>query len=372
MVFLSLQHEAFGLDISDLSLKIARLKRKGRFYQLRSWGKQQVPDGVIEEGEVKDPEKLSQFLRSALSQVWGEKIRTKYVVASLPEEKAYLEVIQMPRMPKEELENAVRFEVENHIPLAIEEVYLDFKVLEPLQDNLDHLDILIAALPKEIVDPYLASLKAVGLRPLALEIESEATARALVENQISPTPLLLLDLGATRTGFIIFSGNSVRLTSSIRIAGGELTRAIARKLEISGKEAEKIKKKWGLNQNIKLKLKNGFQKEIKKGEIFRILEPALKNLINEIKKYLNYYQSHASHEHLPPNGQAVEMILLAGGGAQLKGLASFLQQELQITTRLANPFINLPSQPNIPALAIPEALGYATALGLAMRGISGD
>lgn len=175
---LNLKPEAFGLDISDLSLKIVKLKKKGKFFSLSSFGETEIKPGIISGGEIKDGKALSKMISLALKNVSGEKLKTKYVVASLPEEKSFLQVIQLPRMKEEELKKAVYFEAENYVPLPIDRVYLDSQIVPPLTNHLDHLDVLIAALPKKTVDPYLSSLKEAGLQPIFFEIESQAIARA--------------------------------------------------------------------------------------------------------------------------------------------------------------------------------------------------
>ncbi len=176
------------MDISDLSLKIANLGRKGDNFPLVSFSEEVIPKGVIEAGEIKNEDLLAKIIKEGIKNAKGQKIKTKYVVCSLPEEKSYIRLIQMPKMKEEEIAGAVRFEAENHIPVPIEDVYLDFQVIQPLYNHLDHLDILIAALPKKIVDPYILSLKKAGLLPKALEIESSAIARALIKNEMSPFP----------------------------------------------------------------------------------------------------------------------------------------------------------------------------------------
>ena len=170
-------------------------------------------------------------------------MRTRYVVASLPEEKSFLQVIQLPKMPEEQLKSSIRFEAENYIPLPIEDVYIDFHIIQPFRNHLDHFDILIAALPKTVVDPYVESIKKAGLIPLALEIESQAVSRALVKNEISPFSVLLIDLGATRTSFIVFSGYSLRFTSSISVSANDLTGSISKVMNVSIEEAENLKQK---------------------------------------------------------------------------------------------------------------------------------
>ena len=185
--FLTLKPEAFGLDISDLSLKIVKLKKKKNLLSLASFGEMEITPGIIEGGEVKKEEELAKVIKEAISKVKGEKIKTKYVVCSLPEEKAFLQIIQMPLMKEEELKKAIYFEVENYIPLPIGQVYLDYQIVKPVLNHLDHFDVLIVALPKKIVDSYLSSLKKANLWPVVLEIESQAIARALIKNEVLPS-----------------------------------------------------------------------------------------------------------------------------------------------------------------------------------------
>lgn len=359
--FLTLKPEAFGLDISDLSLKIIQLKKTRNFFDLVSFGETEIKPGIIKGGEIKDEKALIQILKKALTETKGGKLKTKYVVASLPEEKAFLQVIQMPKMKEEELKSAVIYEAENYIPLPIEEVYLDSQIVPPAYNHLDHLDVLITALPKKTVDSYLSSLKKAGLKPVAFEIESQAIARALIKNEITTFPFLLLDLGATRTGFIVFSGYSLRFTSSIPVSSQSFTEIISRNLGVGLPKAEKLKIKYGIRTNA----------TTEGGKVFEAIIPALIDLIEQIKRYLHYYQTHAAHEHLPPGGKGVGKIFLCGGGTNLKGLPEFLTTELKIPVELGNPWINILADPSkgLAELPLERVLGYTTALGLALRGI---
>lgn len=374
---LTLKPEAFGLDISDLSLKIIKLKKKGKFFDLTCFAEEKIKPGIIKEGEIKKEEDLVKVIKNALTKVKGEKLKTKYVVASLPEEKAFLQVIQMPRLPEKDLKSAVIYESENYIPLPIEQVYLDSQIIPPVYNHLDHTDVLIAALPKKTVDPYLTCLKKAGLKLAALEIESLAITRALIKDEVTNRPVLLIDFGATRTGFIIFSGHSVRFTFSIPVSSYGFTETIAKNFNVDITEAEKLKIKYGLEEKVQLKMNNNFERKFKKGRVFEALIPPLIDLTQQIKKYLHYYQTHSSHEHLPLNDKSITKILICGGGAKMKGLAFFLSDQLKIPVEIGNPWINiLPSkiQPKEQALIYEkeESLGYTTALGLALRGVKRD
>ncbi len=373
--FLTLKHETFGLDISNLSLKIVKLKKRGKFLRLASFEEAEISPGMIKKGEIQDEESLVKIIKETLSKVKGEKLRTKYVVVSLPEERSFSQVIQMPKMKEEELKSAVQFEAENYIPLPIDEVYLDFQVIRPVYNHLDHLDILITALPKKTVDSYVHCLKKAGLIPQVLEVESQAIARALVKNETSRVPLLLIDFGKSNTSFILFSGYSIRFTCSLPISSHQLTQAISQALKVDLKQAEKLKMKYDLKKR---------EKDAQSEKILQAMTPVLTDLIKQTKEYLSFYRTHSSHEHLSPpkkaearpqagrsDGKGVKKILLCGGGANLKGFTDFLSQELKIPVEIGSPWVNIlaKSQKKAPQLSQEKSLSYTTALGLALRGI---
>src|SRR3989339_2255637 len=101
--FLELDPESFGLDISDRSLKFARLKKKGRFFKLISWGETELKEGIIKDGEILDEAGLAEAIKRGMEKIKGFPLDTKNVIACLPESKAFLQVIKMPRMAKKDL-----------------------------------------------------------------------------------------------------------------------------------------------------------------------------------------------------------------------------------------------------------------------------
>ena len=363
MEFLSLKTEAFGLDVSELSLKIIKLKKRGGFFEPASFGEARIDPGLIKKGEVADEDSLAAVIKKALAGVKGEKLGTRRVVASLPEEKAFLQVIQMPKMPKERIKKAVFFEAENYIPMPIGEVYLDSQIIPAPEGGLDHFDVLIAGVPKKTVNSYVSCFKKAGLVVEALEVESQAVSRALVKGGFSPSPLLLVDIGATRTSLIIFSGHSLRFTSSVAFSSESLTAAIARSLKVTREKAEELKIRHGVAGG-----RSGTAKKISGATA-----PLLAEFAGQIGKYLNYYQTHSGHEHLPSDSEgAAVKVVLCGGGANFKGLADFLSSELLLAVELGNPWVNILPAPlkKVPRISFKKSLGYATALGLALRGVS--
>lgn len=359
---LTLHPPAFGLDISDLSFKFVYLKKAGKKVSIAAFGEHAIPEGVVVEGEVKKEEALVSLLQAYFKSQAAKKVRTPYVVASLPEQKAFLQVIQLPKMDSQDLGVAASFQAENYIPYPVDTVYIDSQFIEPLKDSFNHADVLLASLPKATVDSYVSCLAKAGLVPRVLEIESLAVARALIPKGVSFVPLLLVDLGATRTTFLIFAGRSLRFTASVPIGSAQFTLEISQGLHLPLSKGEQLKKKYGLS-------KNGAKQG---ATVFAALSPVAEAVAGHIQKYIDYYASHALHQHLQKEERQVQKVVLAGGGANLLGLPEFLEKTLKVQVEIGDPWINVmkESSRDIPALPLTDALRYTTALGLALRGLA--
>ncbi len=205
--FLTLEPESFGLEISESYLRIIKFKKniKG-FLKLSSWAEQELKPGIIEKGELKkEPEFLNSLL-SLLQKVKGDPLKTKYIVVSLEEERAFLQAIKLPEMETKFLEKAVYFEAENYIPLKKEEACMDFEVISKTE-------VLIAAYPKKIVLPFLNSIKKAGLIVSALETQSQSITRALINKD---QDYLIVDCQKEKIVILVYSKKTIRFTFTLR------------------------------------------------------------------------------------------------------------------------------------------------------------
>ena len=257
-------------------------------------------------------------------------------------------------MTREELAGAVSFEIENYIPLTVDKVYFDFQEIPSAAKEANHTHVLINVMPKPIVDSYTACLKKAGLIPCVLEVESQANVRSLLKNAKESSNIIFLDLGKDTTTFVIYSGGSIKFSSSLPVSSEQITKAIADNLNISAGEAENAKVKHGLGKD---------------SEIIKAAGPILRELVAQIEKYINFYQERFSS---PPtdglaSSSAIEKIVLSGGGANLKKLPDFLSKELKIPVELGNPLENIVPAKKSAQIPQNKLLSFTTVLGLAIR-----
>ncbi|MBI2054928.1 MAG: type IV pilus assembly protein PilM [Candidatus Sungbacteria bacterium] len=343
-----------GLDISDRTVKFIRFSRHRLRVKVESYGSVAIEEGVVVGGEIKKPEILVPQL-AALKLQSGGIFRGRFVVASLPEEKSFLRIIQVPRVKVEKLQNAVRWELEGNIPIAPEEIYFDYEAVPSLDEKPDHFDVLTIAFPRTIVDTYVSVLRQAGFIPLALELESQSIARALVDRKDLSTPRVFVDIGASRTSFVLVGGGTIILTSTIQLSGVEFNKAIMRALNVSYEEAEEIKKKDGLREDV-----NG-------GKVAVVLKPFLETLSDEIEKQIEFYRDHLSEHH--GTSRDIESIVLTGGDSSLIGLDAYLARALKKPVLMANSFASLGTAfgDYMPPITQKDAMQFTTAIGLALR-----
>lgn len=357
-MILNHQKFPFGIDLSDLSVKVAQLeKEKGRLV-LGCYSRTEIPEETINKGEISQEKEthLIEILKRAVTETRGEAPKTKKCIVSLPEAESFVDVVSLPKMKKNEIAEAVNWEAEAHIPFKIEDVYLDWQIIKPLRPEAGKMSVLIGAMPKKIVNDYLRILKSAQLQPIAFEIESIATARSLIKNSFAPEPVMIVDFGSKRTSFIIFSGQTIIFTASSTFSNKNFIQKIAQALNIKPQEAFDLKVKKGL------RLKD-------RPELKEVMEDELTELILTIQKYLEYFHSHPTPQHC--RQPLIKKIITCGGGANLAGLDEFLEDKLKISVQTGNPWVNILEPPlaEVPELPYEESVAFTTALGLALRGL---
>jgi type IV pilus assembly protein PilM len=358
--FLKPKIQAFGIDLSDFSIKIIDFEKKAGKISLASFGRQDIIPGVIEEGEIKKEEELVELIKKAAKEVQGAPLADSYCIASLPETESFVRVLQLPLMEKTEVSEAIKWEIETNIPLGLNEIYYDWQIIDPPAGaGQQCLNILVGVLPKKIVDPYLNVLKKAELRPIVFEIESMAISRALLKDGGCEKPTMIIDLGAKKTSLMIFYGQAVYLTASLPVSNSSFITTLSTKLHLGKEQAKQLKFQQGLN----------FEDD--QDKVFQALKPSLDELIEKIKGYIDFFQSHAVTSPGEQNTR-VDQILLCGGGAKFLNFDSFLERELQIPVTIGKPWLNaFPSErPRLSTFDKSESLAYTTAIGLALRGLN--
>lgn len=344
--------DVFGLDLSDLSVKVVNLKNNGTSEYVSSFSSVPFPNGAIVDGEILQKEQVVSIIKKAIESARPEKLKTKKVICSLPETKAFLRIISVPEMSPDELTEAIKWEMEANIPLPLDQVYYDWQTIPgTLMGEKGKIDLIVVAIAKSVVEQAIEVLESAGLDPVGLEIESIAQARSLLLEKDEKSTVLIVDIGDRRTSFSIAKGGVPSFTSSMPLCGQSFTDAISKGMNISFEEAEKIK------------INNGIGDIVKSDALFKLTEPILQNFVQEIERSMDFYVTGLKYS------EKIDKIIICGGGANTKGLLDYLLSKIGQQIEIGNPWVNIQAGKDPLAINEKQTLQYSTAIGLALKGL---
>lgn len=341
---------AVGVDISDRSVKFARLGFHGADLRLQDFAEEMLPPEIVKRGEIKNEVALTKFLQGI-----KEKYKLEHVAAALPEEQAYLLLLKSPVERKSEIYDNIELQLEEHVPIPATEAILDYGIVSSPTPEKKYFEVAVSVLPRNVVESYTRVFAGAGLKLSLLRIEACALARSLIADGDNGT-YLIIDFGKTRTGFAIVSNQLARFSSTTGVGGDDLVAAVGKALNVREDEAREIKEKQGLLKT-------------EKQEVYSALAPTLSALQDEIRKHYNWWEGHRDDGDI--KHEKIGKIIMCGGDANIPGLVEYLSADLEIPVQLGNPWLNIGSfNDYIPPIPFNHSLRYAVALGLGIMGLN--
>lgn len=343
-----LEKNFFGLDFNNSCLKILGLKKKGDFYQVTGWGEKKITKGVIDSFEIKNKEVFKEIFEDLCLGMEG--FVSGSAVVSVPENKVFIRVIEMPLLMDSEVEKVIRWETENNIPVSIDSVYFDWQILDKKEKVMS---VLVVAIAKKIIDNYLEILDYIGIEAVVFEPESIATGRSLLQEKDSNC-LAILDIGKENSSLSFYQKGFPIFTTSYSISGDSFTDLAMKFLKLDIEEAESYKLRIGLGRNL-----------AEKKEAYEIFSPALNSLVKETQRAIDFFNNNL--KGISAKEEVVNKIIICGGGSNLNGLDAFLTINLKMEVVQYNPWEKVLLKNSLPPLSHEKSQSFCTVIGLALR-----
>ncbi len=339
-----------GVDVSDTSLKYIQFERPSGYSDaliVKQWGDITVPPGVVERGSVHDATQLAAVLTEM-----RERTKAQYIRMSLPEERAYLfETTIDAKIPQSEIRGVLDFRLEENVPLSPRDAYFDYVIVG--KDTETHARrVVVAVYAQSTIDSYYQACMDAKVIPLSFEIEAQAIARATVPKNDSNT-YMIVDFGKTRMGVGIVFDGTLMYTSTIEIAGVQMSQDMRAVLgDISESEITQIKNSRGL-----IETKDN-------AALAEVLRKYANSIAEELAIRIHYWHTRGNDRE----ERSIKKVIMCGGSVNLFGLPEFLSQKLEIPTERAHVWGNAFSLDTyVPEISRRYSYGYATAIGLALK-----
>ena len=344
------KRELVGLDIGAHAVKAVQLRRVRGGLELQHLGLAPLGPDTIVDGVIMD----SNAVIGAVDEIFkSNQIKTKDVAVAVSGHSVIVKTIRVPKMKQQELEGAIQWEAEQHIPYAMEDVNIDFQVLPASPPGSTEVDVLLVAVKKDIINDYLAIISAANLSVAVVDVEAFALENVF---EISHEPpqgevVALVNLGAAITNINILRNGISEFRRDSAIGGNRYTESIQKMLGLSFEQAEALK----LGREVE-------------GRAFADAKSAIDmvstELAGDIRRSFDFFRSTA-------HSDTIHKVLVSGGCARLPGLTAYLAEALEIPFEIVNPLRNIRADPKQFDLEYLEYIApqLAISVGLALRGV---
>ncbi|ENU88386.1 hypothetical protein F970_01759 [Acinetobacter sp. CIP 102082] len=336
-----------GVDISSTTVKLLELSVKNGRYWVESYAVMPLPENSVVEKSILNPEAVADALERVVNLA---NPHTTHVAIAVPTSMVIHKIIEMDAdMSDEEREVQIRMDAEQYIPFPLDEVSLDFEVLPDRLANPNRVNVLLVATRTENVDNRVEVLELAGLVAKVADVESYAMERAFSvfadTLPMGANTVGILDIGHTMTTLSVMQKGKIIYTREQVFGGRQLTQDVQSRYGLSFEEAGRAKKERTLPDDYDTE----------------VLEPFLDAVVQQAARSLQFFFSSSQFNE-------IDHILLAGGNANIPGLAKLLQQKLGYRVTIANPFLQMGFSPQIDIKKIEnDASSLMVACGLALR-----
>jgi len=338
-----------GLDIGSSCVKAVELKQHGDGYELVKLGHAALPSEAIVQGAFLNTTAIVDAIREAVA---GAGIRTKDVATAISGHSVIVKKVTVQEMSREQLEESIKWEAEQYIPFDVNEVNLDFQILDTAEAE-GQMDVLLVAAKKDLLDDYVQVIAEAGYTAQVVDIAGFAVENAWEANspESADEVIALANVGSQVTNLNVVVGGIPVFTRDVALGGALYTEEIQKTLSIGFDEAEKIK----------IGDADVASKDVVPKEVDESMRQVTSQIVGEIARSLEFYSATAEDG-------SISRIVLTGGSAHVSGLAAAFEERMDVPVEVINPVGAVQVGSGVDTNEL-EDLGPALAvgMGLAMR-----
>jgi type IV pilus assembly protein PilM len=339
-----------GLDLGSSAVKAVELKASGSGYRCVAFGSEPIPSDCIVDGAIIDGGAVADAVRRLFER---QRFKTKQVAAALSGSSVIVKKISLPVMTETELAESIHWEAEQYVPFDIQDVNLDYEVLNPGTgpNSNGQMEVLLVAAKKDKIADYSSVISQAGGTPVIMDVDAFALQNAYEANYGAPAGdvVVLMNAGASATNINVVSGQKSLFTRDISMGGNAHTEAIQRELNLPFDMAERAKRGESVDG-------------ISLDDVRQVLHTVTESLLLEIHKTFDFFKGTAESERL-------DKIYVSGGASSTEGFASALEERFGTGVEPFDPFKTISFDAR--SLGIDDAERVvptaAVAVGLALR-----
>jgi type IV pilus assembly protein PilM len=345
MAILKSVGDFFALDIGTNAVRVVQLANNGQDnWTLLHYGYAPVDMKTTTANSKESERRLGEIIMTAVGQ---SGIKTKNVVIGLPSQKTFTTVIDVPNMPETELKSTIKYQIDQYIPMAIDEAKVDWALLGQSAHNPQQQEVLLASTANSYAEERLEFIEGLGLNVIAAEPDPIAMVRALLPSGVQDARLLI-DVGELSTDLVVTYNDAPRLVRTIPTGIHSLVKAAVQNLNVQEDQARQFIIKFGLAP------------DRLEGQVFHAVESILDQFAAELTKSIKFFQTR--YPSTPVGG-----ILLAGYASVVPKFGEYVTAKTGVNAAQANPWQKVRVSQGDQQQLASIATEFSTVVGLAER-----
>lgn len=304
------KQRVIALDIGAYNIKVVEGKENKKGVIIDKYFTIRTPTGVLEDGSIVDKDLLHYIISEELKK---KKVKTKNVYLTVNSSKILTREITIPKVDEDDIESFLKFQIEEYIPVSMDKYIIQHKVLETFyEDNIEKMNLLIIAIPKDMVEDYFDLLKSLNLNPLVMDYQPNSIAKLIqyssLINNTYPTEDITfanIDIGYDSTKISIIKNGNILVSRIIEVGGSYIDQSILNFNETSFEEIE--------DEKLKIEDINRADKDSNRHTVTDIIRTSMILLSEKIEMIFRFYLSRR-----PDNN--INIILITGGASNINGL----------------------------------------------------
>jgi len=310
--------QTMAIDIGALNTIIVVGGWNGRTVQIKKSVMVPTPLDYVRDGHINQPDKMVAYMRQVFKDHHIEKGKVIFSTENI-------EVIQreivLPKVSDKELNSMIPFEVESHFPIKTEDYCLEHQVLEEFtEDKMKKVKVLVAAMPRDIVESYLFLAEELGLKPIGLKLQGGCIARLFQKtksiNEMALDPLAtlaLIDLGHAKMRVDFVNMGRLVFGRTVAFKSKDLAEMIAVALGVTTEKGEVLKAQCTM-QKYSSDTFDPVSKSLRD-----VIQEKADEWVQELQPIFRYFLSMS-------DGNKIDQIVLYGGYSSIPGIAEYFQE----------------------------------------------
>lgn len=335
----------FALDIGTTAVRVVQLSKNGPdSWSLQHYGYAPIDESIAAASSAESQRRLGEVIMTAVGQ---SGIRTKNVVLGLPSNKTFTTVVDVPSMPDAELKATIKYQIDQYIPMSVEDAKTDWVSLGRSLHDPSKLEILITSTANDYAEQRLEEVEALGFNVIALEPDPIAMVRSL--HAANPNGAqLIVDMGEASTDLAVTYGDAPRLVRTIPTGLRTLVKAAVQNLGVQEDQARQFILKFGLAP------------DRLDGQVYRAIESTLDNFASELVKSIKFFQTRCPDI-------AITNMLISGYASAVPMFGDYVSAKTSVQAVVADPWQSIRVSNNDAQQLSAVRSEFAAVIGLAKR-----